>query len=119
MGEERLTREEARKAKMQAALNVEFRATVARKYEMQCRREGIEPSLSGLIEFAYRHGLVRDIDINRFMTFERYPKALYDNNGCRSRAVSDLEDVIPVSDRKIFGWLTNLRSRYLRYRNGR
>jgi len=119
MGEQAQTKDEARRAKMQAEVNAEFRRTLARKYQADCRRAGVEPTLEGLLEFAERHALVRHMDINRFMVFAKYPEAMWHMNGCRSKAIAYLEDIIPVSDRKIFGWLTNFKARYTKYRHGR
>jgi len=109
----------AQKRKLQQELNIEFRRTVAQKYEAHCGREGIEPTLDGLIEFAYRHSLIRDTDINRYMVIDMYPMALYEANGCKTRAVQSLEDRVPLSDRNIWGLIRNLKSRYMAYRNGR
>lgn len=116
---EALTKEDVRRIKLQAQLNAEFRRVLAKKYRAECRKTGEEPTLEGMIEYAERFALVRNTDINRYMMFEKYPEAMYHTNGCRSKAVAYLEDVIPVSDRKIFGWLTNFRARYMKYRHGR
>lgn len=112
-------KEQARRDKMQAELNVEFRRTVAKKYQAKCKRDGTEPTLEGLVQFAHEHALIRDTDINRYMTFELYPMALYENNGCKTRAVHEVSDKVPVSDQIIWGWLRNLQSRYMAYRRGR
>jgi hypothetical protein len=112
-------KEQARRSKLQAELHVEFRKTLARKYECECKRNGSEPTLEGLIEFAHQHSLLRDTDVNRYMVFELYPNALYNNDGCKSHAIQDIEDIVPVSDRKIWSWIADLSRRYLTYRNGK
>lgn len=117
MGE--LTKEQLRKARMQAQLNIEFRRTLTRKYEAECKREGIDPTLDGLLAFAEKNHLIRDMDINRYMVFDMYPALLYNNNGCKARAIAEIEDKVPVSDRIIFGWLQNLKRRYMSYRRGK
>lgn len=114
-----MTKEELRKMRMQAQLNIEFRRTLTRKYELECKRDGIEPTFAGLLEFAERHALIRAIDVNRFMALDLYPKYLYENNGCKTKAVQELEEVVPVSDRTIWGWIDNLTRRYRKYRHGK
>lgn len=116
---ETITKEDRRRMKMQAETNAEFRQKIALRYRAECRKADVEPTLEGILEFAERFALVRHTDINRYMVFEKYPEAMYHTNGCRSKAVAYLEDIIPVSDRKIFGWLTNFRARYTKYRHGR
>lgn len=114
-----MSKDERRRMKMQQQLNVEFRRTLTRKYELECKRSDIEPTLDGLIEFAEKNSLIRDMDINRYMVFDLYPAALYNNNGCKARAIAEIEDQVPVSDRIIFGWLQNLKRRYMKYRRGK
>lgn len=113
------TKEEARRAKMQSALCVEFRKTLARKYELECKRNGTEPTPEGLLEFAEQHSLIRPTDINRYMVLDLYPSAMYNNNGCKSKAIAEIEDTVPVSDRKIWSWIGDLTRRYTTYRKGR
>lgn len=112
-------KEEARRAKLQASICVEFRRTLTRKYEVECKRNGTDPTFSGLLEFAEKYALIRHTDINRFMIIDLYPAALYNNDGCKSKAIADLEEVVPVSDRKIWSWIGDLSRRYLQYRNGK
>lgn len=108
-----------RKAVIQERLRIAFQRNLTLKYENECRRSDTEPSLEGLLKYAIEHGVVRETDINRYMTIEMYPKALYETNGRRRAAVQWLEDIIPVSDRLMFGWINNLSGRYLHYRHGR
>jgi len=96
-----------------------FSKDIATNYENECKRNGNEPTFEGLIQFAISRGLVREIDINRYMTFALYPKALWERNGRRKAAVLDLEDIIGVSDRHIWNWLRDLSKRYLHYRHGK
>ena len=117
MGE--LSKDDRRRIKMQAQLNVEFRRTLTRKYEVECKRNNIDPTLDGLLAFAEKNSLIRDMDINRYMVFDMYPAALYNNNGCKARAIAEIEDKVPVSDRIIFSWLQNLKRRYMSYWSGK
>jgi hypothetical protein len=111
-------KEARRKAAKQAEVDLMFSRDIATKYENECKRQGTEPSFDGLIQFAIRHGVVRQTDINRYLTIALYPKALWERNGRRSAAVQDLEETIGVSDRLIWSWLKDLSGRYLHYRKG-
>lgn len=86
---------------------------------MECKRKSIEPTFEGLLQFALDHSLIRERDINRYMVIDLYPKALYDNNGCKTKAVADIEEIVPVSDRSIWNWLGDLTRRYRAYRHGK
>lgn len=111
-------KERRRKAARQTEVCKMFSRDIATRYENECKRNGDTPTFEGLVQFAIEHGVVRETDINRYMTFALYPKALWERNGRRSAAVHDLEDIIPVSDRLIWSWLKDLKGRYLHYRKG-
>lgn len=115
----KLSREEIAKRRLQESLNVEFRKTVCRKYRMECKRKSVEPTFEGLLQFAHDHALIREKDVNRYMVLDLYPKALYDNDGSKLRAVADLEDIVPVSDRTIWSWINDFCRRYRAYRHGK
>ncbi len=111
--------EERRRATQQAQVKDMFSKDIATNYENECKRNETEPTFEGLIQFAISRGIVRDVDIKRYMTFALYPKALWERNGRRTAAVLDLEDILGVPDRQIWSWLKHLSNRYAHYRRGK
>lgn len=113
-----ISKEVLQKQKLQELLNIEFRRTITRRYQVECDRKGIEPTFDGLIQFAHEHALIRTIDINRYMVLDQYPKALFENDGCRREAVFWIENKVPVSDRTIWNWIKDFSKRYRKHRHG-
>lgn len=111
----RSPKEEAQARKKQEAAAEAFARVLSRKYVYECKRQQVEPTYEGLMQFIIKRNLVRPIDICRYMVNELYPEAMYKNDGCKTGAVRDLEDRLPVAERAIWEW-TKKGFRRQRYR---
>lgn len=94
------------------SLNDEFFEVIVSKYVNECRRQNVDPSFSGLLAFVADRQLIDGVEIARFMVLEKYPRALYEMEGVKSRAVLVLEDQIGASERFVWDCLKNHRARF-------
>lgn len=105
---------EREKERQEIELRERFCRLIARKYENWCKREGLEPTTEGLVQYTLKHKLIDGFHVHRYMTVELYPEALYHSNGKKRPAVRYLEEIIPVSDRRIWEWIAKARTKYSR-----
>jgi len=89
-----------------------FYEIVSRKYNYQCKREGIEPTPEGLLEYATQCQVITKRTVVKYMVIEDYPEKLYKANGRRRSAVGALEAELPVTDRTIWTTIKKEQSRF-------
>jgi hypothetical protein len=79
----------------------DFFADVAKRYEQHCKRHSVVPTQAGLLEYVHTIGLIYEADISLYMVKALYPEALYRHNCKKMRAVYELEQVLPLDERRI------------------
>lgn len=82
-----------------------FYEIVSRKYSYQCKREGIEPTPAGLLEYANRCRIIPNTTVVKYMVIEDYPEHLYKADGKKRRAIGSLEVYLPIKERTIWATL--------------
>ena len=100
------------KTEQRAKVKCDFAEVLSRKYDLHCKRTGIQPTHQGFIFYLIERRIIEEIEVCRYMVIERYPEKLYECDGKRTEAVYALEAEIPVAERTIFSWIKNFQRRY-------
>jgi len=98
-----MSEQEAReKEKKVAYAHEQFCRLVSLKYTQRCKLKDAQPTMEGLIEYMIKEDILRSQEVIHQLIIDLYPVAMYNNNGSRRMAVSELEDILPVADRTIW-----------------
>lgn len=89
-----------------------FTDTVARQYVNDCKRNGVEPTYNGLLDYAINCNLISSAVVRSFVVIHEYPRFAYAKNGGKRQAVWMLEDELGVPERTIYGILTKGQKRF-------
>lgn len=96
----------------QAQANTLFVERIARKFEYNCERIGIEPSHEELVKYLLQHSVINTMTVNRYITLDLYHEELYKANGLKSLAILNLETRVPYRERTIWYILDKLHNKF-------
>ena len=100
------------KVKLQARVNTEFANTLETKFHRWCDREGIEPSPKNLVVYLLNINVIGEDTAAKFMTLEWYPEALYKADCNKTKAIWELEEKVPYTERSIWAIIGNMPRRF-------
>ena len=94
------------KRNRQQRTNEYFCNTLADEVNEWCDLQGLEVSTSSIIAYLVKHDLVRQSNINRYVTLQVYPNFL-EAEGGKEKAVCAMSNLLPLEPRQIYNLLKN------------
>ena len=100
------------KKDIQEQTNKEFISIVSHKFKMWCDKEGRAGTVEDVIEYLLCYNILLERTVNYYTILDNYPKALHQNDGSRTKAIYDLSDKYPLSERKIWDIIINMQKNF-------
>lgn len=80
----------------------EFCKVVREKYINECLRESVEPTFNGMVSYLFDRNIIPLVTVRRVIVLERFPRALWQNNGRKRAAIQQVEDETGVCERAVW-----------------
>jgi len=100
------------KTEIQLQTNASFCGSILERFKTYCTSQDIEPTNENLVRYLIRCNLIQEMEINRFTVLQLYPKALYNHDGVKLRAIIYIEDHVPVQERTIWTIVNKMQRRF-------
>ncbi|NJO28566.1 MAG: hypothetical protein HC874_14250 [Richelia sp. SL_2_1] len=92
---------------LQRNTNTDFVRVVTKKFKLWADARDLEHTPENFARYMLIHLIIDFRTVNRYMVLELYPEQLYRCDGSKSKAVLNLEDMLPYQERMIWNLISD------------